>query len=63
VDPANSRKMATRLQAATSSDKPILLQVSFDSGHGAGMSLSKAIDQQADVFAFLFQQLGIEYKQ
>ena|GEM_PF-84544 len=59
VDPANSRKMAARLQATTSSGRPILLHVSFDSGHGAGTSLSKAIERQADVFAFLFEQLGI----
>ena len=62
VDPANSLKMTARLQAATSSKRPILLQVSFDSGHGIGDSLSSAIDKQADVYAFLFAQLGIEYK-
>ena len=54
--------MVARLQAATASGKPILLQVSFDSGHGAGTSLSKAIEQQADVYAFFFQPLGIIYK-
>jgi prolyl oligopeptidase len=62
VDPANSRKMAACLQAATSSQNPILLEVSYDSGHGAGTSLSKAIAQQADIHAFLFQQLGIDYR-
>jgi prolyl oligopeptidase len=62
VDPANSFKMAARLQAATSSKRPILLEVSFGSGHGIGDALSVAIDRQADVYAFLFEQLGIEYK-
>ena len=57
VDPANSLKMAARLQAATSSKRPILLQVG-GSGHGIGDSLSTAIDKQADVYAFLFDQLG-----
>jgi prolyl oligopeptidase len=61
VDPANSLKMAARLQAATSSKRPILLQVG-GSGHGIGDSLSTAIDKQADVYAFLFEQLGMEYK-
>ncbi len=61
VDPANSLKMAAQLQAATSSKRPILLQVG-GSGHGIGDSLSTAIDKQADVYAFLFEQLGIEYK-
>jgi prolyl oligopeptidase len=63
VDPANSLKMAARLQAATSSKRPILLQVSFGSGHGIGDSLSTAINKQADVYAFLFEQLGMEYKE
>jgi prolyl oligopeptidase len=62
VDPANSLKMAARLQAATSSKRQILLQVSFGSGHGIGDSLSTAIERQADVYAFLFDQLGMEYK-
>jgi prolyl oligopeptidase len=62
VDPANSLKMAARLQAATGSKRPVLLQVSFDSGHGIGDSLSKAIERQADVYAFLFDQLGMEYR-
>ncbi len=59
VDPANSRKMAARLQAATSSDRPVLLQVSADSGHGIGDSLSDEVSRQADVYAFLFGQLDV----
>jgi prolyl oligopeptidase len=59
VDPMNSRKMAARLQAATSSGRPVLLQVSAESGHGIGDSLSDEIDRAADVYAFLFDQLGI----
>ncbi|HZU36739.1 MAG TPA: prolyl oligopeptidase family serine peptidase, partial [Gemmataceae bacterium] len=61
VDPANSRKMAARLQADTSSDRPILLLVDYGSGHGIGDSLSKAINRAAEVDAFLFDQLGMEY--
>jgi prolyl oligopeptidase len=62
VDPANSRKMAARLQAASSSRLPVLLRVSFDSGHGIGTSLRERIAQEADVYAFLFAQLGMTYK-
>jgi prolyl oligopeptidase len=62
VDPANSLKMTARLQAATSSKNPILLEVSFGSGHGIGDNLSAAIQKQADVYAFLFEQLGMKYK-
>jgi prolyl oligopeptidase len=62
VDPANSRKLAARLQAATPSGRPVLLQVKFDSGHGIGSGLSTAIEEAADVDAFLFEQLGVKYR-
>jgi len=61
VSPANSRKMAARLQTATSSDRPVLLWTSMGGGH-AGGGLSGRLAQQADVFAFLFDQLGVRYR-
>lgn len=61
VNPADSRKMVARLQAASTSGLPILLRTSSSSGHGAS-SLSESIKEQADVFGFLFQQLGVAYK-
>ena len=61
VDPANSRKFAARLQADTSSHRPILLLVDYGSGHGIGDSLSQAIKRNAEVDAFLFDQLGVKY--
>lgn len=60
VNPLQSRKMAARLQAATSSGKPIYLRTSTESGHGIGSALSVRIDQSADYLAFLFDQLGME---
>jgi prolyl oligopeptidase len=59
VAPHNSRKMAARLQAATSSTHPVLLRVSMDSGHGMGTALSEKIEESADVHAFLVDQLGL----
>ena len=61
VDPANSRKMTARLQAATSSKFPILLRTSSTVGHGIGSGLSEIIAERADVYAFLFDQLGVKY--
>jgi prolyl oligopeptidase len=61
VDPANSRKMTARLQATSTAD-PVLLRVSFSSGHGIGTGLGERIAQQADVDAFLFDALGVEYR-
>ena len=60
VNPANSRKMTARLQAATGSGLPILLRLSSGSGHGMGTALTERIAQKADVFAFLFDQLGMK---
>ena len=59
VDPYNSRKMAARLQAATSSGRPVLLRVSADTGHGIGTGLEKRIEESADSDAFLMSQLGM----
>ena len=55
--------MIARLQAADSSGHPILLRTSATAGHGAiGAALDEQLEQQADVFSFLFDQLGVEYK-
>jgi len=62
VNPAHSRKMVARLQAADTSEDHILLRTSDTSGHGRGTSLSERIDKEADVWAFLFASLDIEYK-
>jgi len=60
VNPAQSRKMAARLQAATASDRPILFLSTAGAGHGIGSSLKVRIAQEADALAFLFDQLGID---
>ncbi len=59
VNPAHSRKMTARLQAAMGADRPVLLRMSGASGHGMGTALSERIAQEADVFAFLFAELGM----
>jgi prolyl oligopeptidase len=60
VNPFQSRKMAARLQAATASDKPILFRSTAGAGHGIGSSLKVRIAEQADIMAFLFDQLGMD---
>ena len=59
VNPAQSRKMAARLQAATASDWPILFRSTATAGHGIGSALKDKIAEQADILAFLFDQLGV----
>jgi len=62
VSPMQSRKMTARLQAATASGRRVLLRTSARSGHGHGTAVSEGIEQAADVFAFLFAELGISYR-
>lgn len=59
VNPMHSRKMIARLQAATKG-KPVYLSINSHAGHGIGSSLSIKANQTADVYAFLFDQLGMK---
>jgi prolyl oligopeptidase len=59
VDPMHARKMAARLQAATSTDRPILLRLESRAGHGAGKPLSKVLDELSDSWTFVFSELGV----
>ena len=57
VAPLHARKMAARLQAATASDRPILLRYDTQAGHSTGLPLSRQIDQLTDEGEFLLWQL------
>ena len=59
VAPWQAAKMTARLQAATSSGKPVLLRVDYDAGHGIGSTKSQRDIELADELAFLFWQLGV----
>ena len=58
VDPWQAAKMAARLQAATSSGKPVLMRVEWQGGHGQGSTRTQRDDELADIYAFLFWQFG-----
>jgi prolyl oligopeptidase len=60
VDPMHARKMAARLQAATSAQRPILLRLESRAGHGAGKPLSKILDELTDSWTFVFSELGVD---
>jgi prolyl oligopeptidase len=61
VNPMQSRKMTARLQAASGSSKPVLLRTSSSSGHGFGTALDERIEENADLIAFLMDQLAVRY--
>jgi prolyl oligopeptidase len=58
VEPWMSAKMAARLQAASTSGKPILMRIDYDAGHGSGLTKEQRNAQSADVMAFFWEQLG-----
>jgi prolyl oligopeptidase len=61
VVPAHSFKYAATLQAKASKDQPALIRIDTKSGHGAS-STKKAIEQTADIYSFIFYNLGVTPK-
>ncbi len=56
----HSAKMAARLQRASSSNNPVLLNVDYEAGHGVGSAQSSVNAQRADIVSFMFWQFGME---
>jgi prolyl oligopeptidase len=61
VVPAHSFKYAATLQEKNAGDNPILIRIETKSGHGAS-STTKAIELNADIYSFLFYNLGVTPK-
>lgn len=59
VVPAHSFKFAARLQEMQQCENPTLIRISVNAGHGAGKPTSMIIQEQADVWAFAFWNMGI----
>jgi prolyl oligopeptidase len=57
VPPWQLAKMTARLQAASSSGKPVLLRVDYDAGHGLGNSKLQVAELLADEYEFLRRNL------
>lgn len=62
VDPANSRKMTARLQAANASGRPVLLVNFANAGHGGiGASEDQQVAMDTYLYEFMFDQLGVKW--
>jgi len=61
VVPAHSYKYAAAMQAAQGGPNPVLIRIDTNSAHGAS-STTKSIEQARDIYAFLFENLGVDYK-
>jgi len=60
VVPGHSFKYAAALQAADIGEKPHLIRIETRAGHGSGKPTDKAIEEGADVLAFLGQWTGLK---
>jgi len=60
VVPWHSYKYAAALQHAQTCDRPTLIRIETNTGHGAGASTSKIIDEYADQWAFVAAITGLE---
>jgi prolyl oligopeptidase len=58
VSPGMAKKLAARLQAACPDGGPALIRVETKAGHGAGKPVSKMIEEDADILAFLVRVQG-----
>jgi prolyl oligopeptidase len=62
VVPAHSFKFAAALQQAHVGANPVLIRIDTNAGHGAGKPTDKMIEEAADKWAFLFQEMGLDYR-
>jgi prolyl oligopeptidase len=58
VVPAHSFKYTATLQEKYNGNNPILIRINTKSGHGAGRSLEKTIEEKTDLYSFMFFEMG-----
>ncbi len=62
VVPAHSFKFAASLQDGQACKNPVMISIETKAGHGAGKPTDMLISEQADKWAFLFWNMGLEYR-
>ena len=62
VVPAHSFKYAATLQEKYKGNNPMLIRIESKAGHGAtGKPTGKWIDEQTDIFSFMFYNMGLKF--
>ena len=61
VVPAHSFKFAATLQEYHAGSNPVLIRIDTKAGHGGGKPLSKVLEEQADIYGFIMQNLGMKF--
>ena len=62
VVPAHSFKYAAALQNSDIGDRPHLIRIESNAGHGGGKPLDKTIEETVDIFSFIFFNMGVNVK-
>ena len=62
VVPAHSFKFIAELQKNQGCNNPTLIRIETKAGHGAGKPTSKIIEEYADMYSFVFYNMGITPK-
>ena len=62
VVPAHSFKYAATLQSSDIGDRPHLIRIESNAGHGGGKPLDKTISEVTDIFSFIFFNMGVTPK-
>lgn len=62
VVPAHSFKYAAALQEANDGTNPTLIRIETKAGHGGGKPITKVIEEQTDMYAFIMYNLGMDLK-
>jgi len=62
VVPAHSFKFAAKLQEYHKGTSPVLIRIETNAGHGAGKPTGKIIEEQADKWAFMLYNMGLNFR-
>jgi len=60
VVPAHSFKFISTLQEKHRGSNPVLIRIDVNAGHGSGKPTSMQIEESADLWSFVFYNLGIK---
>ncbi len=63
VVPAHSFKFAATMQARNGGENPILIRIDSMAGHGSGKPTGKLIEEQTDIWSFVFYNLGMKMEE
>ena len=58
VEVWQTTKTAARLMAANAGNRPILVRLDYEAGHGIGNTKKQVLEQRADIYSFLLWQMG-----